>query len=173
MQSTIQPQQEMKTKDMTTLHLRKSIGFLIPLAFVCFALSPAPKAFGVRPPPDGGYSGNNTAEGTHALFSLTTGVANTAVGFSALFHNTIGGDNTATGSTALYNNITGIDNTANGWQSLYSNTTGNSNTATGFVALQGNTTCSNNTVRQGRNPYQDVDNGRRHPGSVVRVPLTR
>ena len=131
---------------MTTLHLRKSIGFLIPLAFVCFALSPAPKAFGVRPPPDGGYSGNNTAEGTHALFSLTTGVANTAVGFSALFHNTIGGDNTATGSTALYNNITGIDNTANGWQSLYSNTTGNSNTATGFVALQGNTTGSNNTA---------------------------
>ena len=101
MQSTIQPQQEMKTKDMTTLHLRKSIGFLIPLAFVCFALSPAPKAFGVRPPPDGGYSGNNTAEGTHALFSLTTGVANTAVGFSALFHNTIGGDNTATGGGEL------------------------------------------------------------------------
>jgi T5SS/PEP-CTERM-associated repeat protein len=30
---------KMKSKEMTTLHLRKSIGFLIPLAFVCLALS--------------------------------------------------------------------------------------------------------------------------------------
>jgi T5SS/PEP-CTERM-associated repeat protein len=33
---------KMKSKEMTTLHLRKSIGFLIPLAFVCLALSASP-----------------------------------------------------------------------------------------------------------------------------------
>ena len=56
---------------MTTLHLRKSIGrsplrlafLLIPLLLACFALSPAPNAFGVNPPLDGGYSGGDTAEG--------------------------------------------------------------------------------------------------------------
>src|SRR6266478_9256409 len=73
-----------ETKNMTTLHLRKSIGrsplrrafLLIPLALAWFALLPAPNAFGVSPAPDGGYSGKNTAEGTDALFSLTTGTNN-------------------------------------------------------------------------------------------------
>jgi hypothetical protein len=32
----------------------------------------------VNPPPDGGYPSNNTAEGTDALFNLTTGFDNTA-----------------------------------------------------------------------------------------------
>ena len=62
----------MKTKNMTTLLLRNSIipaaagrGYLlIALALCCFGFSPTPKAFGVSPPPDGGYAGNNTAEGT-------------------------------------------------------------------------------------------------------------
>jgi hypothetical protein len=143
----------MKTKNMTTLHLRKSIGrsplrlglLLITLALACFALLPAAQAQ-LSPPPDGGYPNDNTAEGTDALFSLTTGVSNTAVGFSALFSNTIGGNNTASGADALYSNTMGGFNTADGWQALYSNTTGNSNTATGFVALQGNTTGSNNTA---------------------------
>ena len=60
---------------------------VIPLVLACFALAPAPKAFGVTPPPDGGYAGANTAEGKNALFSLTTGTANTATGSSALYHN--------------------------------------------------------------------------------------
>src|ERR1700751_481876 len=38
----------------------------------------------VNPPPDGGYPGENTAEGTNALLSLTSGIDNTAVGFDAL-----------------------------------------------------------------------------------------
>src|ERR1700730_8341371 len=87
---------EMKTKDITTLHLRKSIGrsplrrglLFIPLVLCCFALPPAVRA--VSPPPDGGYPGQNTAEGDSALFSLTTGGNNTAVGFNALFANTTG-----------------------------------------------------------------------------------
>jgi hypothetical protein len=44
----------------------------------CFAVSPMTQA--VVPPPDGGYPGNNTAEGQDALLNLTTGVNNTAVG---------------------------------------------------------------------------------------------
>src|SRR6266436_2642559 len=127
----------METKNITTLHLRKSIGrsplrlglLLIPLALACFALSPTARA--VSPAPDGGYPGQNTAEGDDALFSLTSGGDNTAVGFSALFNNTTGYFNTAVGDQALYNDTTGSSNTASGFLSLFSNTAGNENTATG------------------------------------------
>src|SRR5438045_3294630 len=51
---------------------------LISLLIVCFAL--LPRAQAVVPAPDGGYPGGNTAEGTNALFSLTSGVWNTALG---------------------------------------------------------------------------------------------
>ena len=43
-----------------------------------------PVARAVVPPPDGGYPGNNTAEGQNALLSLTTGTFNTAVGSLSL-----------------------------------------------------------------------------------------
>jgi Chaperone of endosialidase len=140
MQLNHQPQQKMKTKNMTTLHLRKSVnrspwrrGFLlIPLVLGCFALSPAAQA--VTPAPDGGYPGNNTAEGTQALLSNTTGVQNTALGFQALSHNTDGTDNTATGFRALVNS-SGDFNVATGWQALFANTVGDSNTAVGLNAL--------------------------------------
>src|SRR5947208_9551964 len=72
---------------------------LIPLALGCFAISPAARA--VLPAPDGGYPGDNTAEGDNALFSLTTGADNTAIGFQALLSNTTGSDNTAIGDNAL------------------------------------------------------------------------
>ena len=86
----------MKERNMTTSHLRKSIGrsplrlgfLVIPLALGCFALSPTARA--VSPPPDGGYPNQNTAEGDNALFSLTTGYGNTANGYAALFRNTMG-----------------------------------------------------------------------------------
>src|ERR1700736_5514885 len=117
---------------------------LIPLALAWFALSP--KAQAVSPPPDGGYPADNTAEGTDALFSLTTGSGNTATGFDALFSNTTADSNTATGSTALMTNTTGARNTANGYAALQSNTTGERNTATGRAALVNNTTGNNNTA---------------------------
>ena len=78
----------------------------------------APIALAVDPPPDGGYPGQNTAEGDNALFSLTTGVDNTAVGFHALMANTTGSENTATGYNTLATNSTGDSNTAFGWQAL-------------------------------------------------------
>src|ERR1700730_2578685 len=127
---------------MTTLPLGTSISRSLPpityhyslltvllLALSCFALSPAPKAFGVSPPPDGGYPGNNTAEGDNALFSLTTGSYNTANGDNSLFSNTTGASNTANGSQALQSNTTGYNNTANGVAALFSNTTGTNSTA--------------------------------------------
>src|SRR5438034_6875851 len=103
----IQSSTRNEIKNMTTLHLRKSIGrsplrlglprvqpiwiirgfLLIPLVLACFALSPTARA--VLPAPDGGYSGSNTAEGDNALASLTTG-------------NGVGGGNTAIGWEALY-----------------------------------------------------------------------
>ena len=110
----------------------------------CLALAPTVKA--VTPAPDGGYDSNNTAEGTHALFSLTTGTDNTAIGFDALYSNIQGSFNTAIGSRALLSNTTGGDNTAAGVGALISNTSGTQNTATGLDALWRNTTGSANTA---------------------------
>jgi uncharacterized coiled-coil protein SlyX len=137
----------------TTQLTRDSIGrsplrhglFLIPLALAWFALSPTAQAQ-LSPAPDGGYANDNTAEGTDALFSLTTGTDNTAIGFDALFSNTTGDSNTATGSIALSSNTTGVRNTATGFAALNSNTTGERNTATGRAALTFNTTGNNNTA---------------------------
>jgi trimeric autotransporter adhesin len=109
-------------------------------------LALASVALAVDPPPDGGYSGFNTAEGEDALFSLTTGVSNTALGFDALYSNTTGFGNTANGVTALRFNTTGIGNTATGADALSSNTNGSNNTANGAVALTANTEGSNNTA---------------------------
>jgi hypothetical protein len=153
MESTeIQRQQKRKIENMRTLHSRKSINrsplrlafLLIPLVFVCFGLSPVARA--VVPAPDGGYPGFNTAEGTNALFSLTSGTANTAIGFNALFHNTTGGSNTGTGFQVLFRNTTGFQNAATGWRALFENTTGFHNTASGFEALFFNTTGNHNTA---------------------------
>jgi Chaperone of endosialidase len=142
---------------MTTLRITTSISRsplrrglpVIALMLACFALSPAPKAFGVTPAPDGGYPGQSTAEGDNALFSyICSGLSNcddTAIGFDALYSDTNGKRNTATGSGALYS-TTADDNTANGYEALYNNTTGVQNTANGSGALDTNTTGSNNTA---------------------------
>src|SRR6266481_941551 len=119
--------------------------FFIPLVLAAFALSPTVQAQ-LSPPPDGGYAGDNTAEGTDALFSLTTGTENTAIGFDALNSNTTGDSNTATGRAAMTFNTTGNNNTADGHDALFSNTTAIRNTATGSFALFSNTTGPNNTA---------------------------
>jgi hypothetical protein len=107
---------KMKTKNMTTLHLKKSIGgspsrlalLLIPLVFACFAVSPTSRALLPPPAPDGGYLNGNTAEGSAALYHLTTGFGNTAIGLSTLYNNTTGSSNTAVGADALSENDTGV-----------------------------------------------------------------
>ena len=88
----------------------------------------------------------NTASGASALRSNTTGNSNTASGGGALQSNTTGDSNTANGTVALFNNTTGGFNTASGLAALSSNTTGDFNTASGTFALQSNTTGSNNTA---------------------------
>jgi hypothetical protein len=110
----------------------------------CLAAAPFTQA--VSPPPDGGYPNNNTAEGTDALFSLTTGANNTALGYTALHNDTTGVYNTATGSIALSANFSGSGNSAHGYNALGSNTTGNANTANGKDALASNTSGSVNTA---------------------------
>ena len=98
-----------------------------------------------HPAPDGGYANGNTAEGTDALFSLTSGVWNVAIGFQALHSDNTGTQNTATGYRALFSNTTGSRSTAYGSLALYNNTTGSNNVAMGFNTLFSNTTGNNNT----------------------------
>jgi hypothetical protein len=124
--------------------LRDLLVIPLSLLLVCFALLPNARA--VNPPPDGGYPNGNTAEGSDALFRLTSGSLNTALGLNALYHNTIGNYNTASGANALISNTSGSLNTANGVNALYRNTIGVRNTATGVQALFSNTTGSNNTA---------------------------
>src|SRR6476619_4984303 len=148
-----------KPKEFATdsfVQLRTAIlPFLIAFMLSCFGLSA--KILAVVPAPDGGYPGNNTAEGTNALFSSTIGIDNTALGFEALFRNTAEGfgalfnntsgtQNTATGVNALISNTTGSFNTANGVNTLFRNTTGFENAATGVQALFSNTTGFHNTA---------------------------
>ena len=75
--------------------------FVVPLAVGWLALSPMAEAQLPSPTPDGGYPGNNTAEGDNALFSLNGGTDNTAIGADALLNNGTGSFNTAIGSGAL------------------------------------------------------------------------
>jgi hypothetical protein len=99
----------------------------------------------VSPAPDGGYPGENTAEGQNALFSLTMGTFNTGVGWVSLRNNIAGNFNTATGAGALFA-TTADENTAAGAGALFSNTEGEGNTANGAFALFNNTDHSFNTA---------------------------
>jgi len=150
----------LKDGNYTNQKFNGSALLLIALVLVCFGL--LPRAQAVVPPPDGGYPNFNTAEGTNALFNLTTGAANTAVGWSSLSTNAAGSFNTATGAGALlfntadqntafgaaallFNSI-GTENTAVGAAALLENTTGSSNTAVGRSALGANTASNDNTA---------------------------
>jgi hypothetical protein len=93
-----------------------------------------------------GSSSNNTALGSAAGSSLTSGARNTALGFNALLLNTTGAENTAVGGNALNKSTTASGNTALGYVALYETTTGANNVGVGLGALQNNTTASNNTA---------------------------
>jgi hypothetical protein len=119
--------------------------FLTAVVIVC--LVSVQNAQSVSPPPDGGYPGQNTAEGQEALLNLNVnnGTNNTAVGWRALRTNVEGDFNTAIGSAALNNNA-GAGNTAIGGAALFSNTTGAYNVAAGLLALFHNTAGVYNTA---------------------------
>ena len=94
---------------------------------------------------------DNTAVGTLALLGNTDGDSNNALGAFALQNNTIGGSNEAVGAAALFNNIKAFDNVAIGDSALYNNdSTGHGvaagNTAVGTSALFSNTDGGSNTA---------------------------
>ena len=135
---------------------------LLLVVFVLASLALSHKSQAVSPPPDGGYPGQNTAEGQSALLHLGNGTYNTAVGWASLGFNVTGtlntaigaaalltntaDNNTAIGAGALLSNTTGSLNTANGASTLLHNTTGGDNTANGALALLDNTTGGDNTA---------------------------
>ena len=100
----------------------------------------------VTPAPDGGYPGQNTADGESPLFHLMSGTNNTATGFYALYNDTVGTGNTADGPFALEGNTTGSFNTAAGVPALYSNGNGSANTAIGVLTMISNKTGGSNTA---------------------------
>ena len=89
---------------------RRRGSIFIPLGLVAL-LAISPNLQAVIPAPDGGYPGGNTAEGSSALLSLSTGTYNTGLGLFSLRSNTTGNFNTATGAGALLSN-TADQNTA-------------------------------------------------------------
>jgi Chaperone of endosialidase len=95
---------------------------------------------------DGGLPRQNTAEGSGALSSLTSGSDNAALGFHARLSNTTGFSNTASGESALASNTSGVANTATGESALTSNTTAGGNVADGQGALTSNTEGSGNVA---------------------------
>src|ERR1041384_5968714 len=99
------------------MRIQKLIQILIVTLWVMpFSQTPA-----VTPPPDGGYAGFNTAEGTKALQNLSTGVGNSGLGSYSLFTNTNGSYNTAVGAGTLALNNED-ENTAIGAGALLNNT---------------------------------------------------
>jgi hypothetical protein len=99
----------------------------------------------------------NTALGTGALSSNTTGTGDSASGYYALASNSTGFANTASGNYALQFNTTGAENTASGYGALQNNNDGAANTATGVQALQSNTHGAENTAVGFRALQDDID----------------
>src|SRR5690349_14442705 len=109
-------QKEMQMRNSQVFGPRVALTFLVLFAVLCLLTN----AHG---------QSTNTATGTGALNSNTTGNTNTADGYQALFSNTEGVSNTASGYLSLFTNTTGGSNAAFGVQALFSNTTGGNNTA--------------------------------------------
>ncbi len=62
------------------IQFKTTPSLLIPLALLFVWFGALPKVQAVVPPPDGGYPNFTTAEGTKALFSLTTGTCEHSCG---------------------------------------------------------------------------------------------
>jgi len=107
----------------------------------------------------GGSVATNTAFGTSALASNTTGSNSTAVGYLSLYTNITNPDSTAIGAQALYAATDGY-NTAVGFKAGFSQTTGASNTYIGrFVAGAAATTTGSFNTAMGNRSLQVVTSG--------------
>src|SRR6266542_401880 len=122
---------------------RKIMFTTILSALVCFGLCQQVQSATDTPDP-GAKPLSNTADGTNALLSLTSGLYNSAFGFDSLLSASNTSFNTGVGAgTLILNNGDptageGVQNTAVGAGALLSNTTGGSNTAVGAFALFSN-----------------------------------
>jgi len=115
------------------------------------------------------YETRNTAVGYFALYtnnpsSTTNGKLNTAVGSHALYSNTTGYENVSVGVSAGYNFTTGFRNTAIGTSALNNMTTGDYNTAVGYISgpsttRLGNTMCLGNGASVATSNYVRIGNG--------------
>lgn len=85
------------------------------------------------------YGIENTAVGSKALYSNTSGSSNMAIGYQSLYSNSSGYSNLSIGTQSLYTNTIGHSNIAIGNSAMELNTDGRSNTAIGGNALKGNT----------------------------------
>ena len=131
-----------KMKEQTKSMKNRNVIFATILSgMVCF-----PLLLKAQTGPQAALPGLNTADGDHALFSITSGTANTAVGWRSLTSNTEGSFNTGLGAGALALNTTEDSNTAVGTAALLLNTGGISNTAVGRTAMLNNSTGSENTA---------------------------
>ncbi len=99
----------------------------------------------------------NSATGDHSLYSNTNGYCNTANGYEALYSNTGGDENTAFGYQALYNNLNSQYNTAVGNKALHDNVSGQGNSALGALALYKNIDGMLNTANGMRSMYANTD----------------
>src|SRR5262249_4333946 len=105
----------------------------LAIALLVLMLGVAPSWSG-PPNPTASDVNGNTAGGTNALVNVTAGGGvNTAFGSLALTSNTTGNFNTATGAQAL------AGNTTPGAHALLNNSGGGKNTALGFEALLNST----------------------------------
>jgi hypothetical protein len=100
---------------------------------------------------------NNTAVGNGALQTNATGGFNTSVGSDALKMNT-GSYNVAVGSNALKNNAGGDSNTAMGFGSNASHTSGSNNASFGTSALASNTGSGNTAIGSSADVYAGISN---------------
>src|SRR6266498_1412380 len=131
-------------------------------ALVCFGLCQQLQSATDTPDP-GAKPLSNTADGTNALLSITTGLYNSAFGFDAvlsnsdasfdtgigagtLLTNSTGSDNNAVGAFALFSNTTASFNNAFGHEALFANVDGGQNNALGDLALFSNTSGDANTA---------------------------
>jgi hypothetical protein len=121
-----------------------------------------------------GNVSTNTAAGSLALSSNTSGGSNTAVGVGSLQNNLTGGFNTsigsdalkmntgsyniAVGSNALKNNAGGDFNTAMGYGSNASHTSGSNNASFGTSALASNTGSGNTAMGASADVYAGISN---------------
>ncbi len=134
--------------------MKKRSIIVVLSALVSLAPLPIAQAAPAPETPDPGSVGGsfNTADGDHALFSVTTGLGNAAFGWFSLLSNIDGSNNTAVGAASLLFNIgdqttgEGQENTAVGAAAMLFNTTGSQNTAVAAQALELNDSGIRNTA---------------------------